>query len=73
MCIRGLLADQLSYTHDWRIEKANEYPDDKRNREAATLAATLAEEVRNLDPDVFSGLVRLHEVEDDLGHFVEVE
>ncbi|MCH7905661.1 MAG: hypothetical protein IH944_13980 [Armatimonadetes bacterium] len=31
----GDLADQAEYSGDWRREKAEEYPDDERNAEAA--------------------------------------
>ena len=64
--IRDLISEHLGYTAEWRVDKAREYPHDKRNEDAATLAARLAQEVGKLDPSAFDGLVRPY-ADDDTG------
>lgn len=41
---------QLEHTADWRRRKAEEFPDDERNIEAAELAEKLAAELKALSP-----------------------
>ena len=45
------LAGDLASTADWRLRKAEEYPEDDRNMEAAKLLTTLAEGVLSLGND----------------------
>lgn len=46
----GHLADQAEYSGDWRREKAEQYPDDERNVEAADKLYALAKGLRSLNP-----------------------
>jgi hypothetical protein len=44
-----MLSETLEYQAEWRRQKADEYPDDRRNIDAAELLERLAREVRNLE------------------------
>ena len=48
---RDYLADEIEGTADWRSRKAEEFPDDPRNKEAAEGLAKLAEKIRSLPAD----------------------
>ncbi len=61
----GELADQAECSGDWRREKAEEYPDDERNAEAADKLYALAKGLRSLNPQ--SPLVQRYAQLVDLG------
>ena len=58
--VASQIADALEATAHWRLEKAEQYPDDDRNRPASELASRLAAEVRTLTD--LSDLERLAKV-----------
>jgi hypothetical protein len=43
-----MLIEDLQRTVDWRLQKAEEFPDDERNRAAATALQHLANQIRIL-------------------------
>jgi hypothetical protein len=45
--ILTFLADDLEHTAEWRRQKAEEYPNDDRNIQAAEIMERLAEEIRS--------------------------
>lgn len=51
-------AYHLHSTAEWRDAKAEQWPDDHRNSEAAALLETLAEQVADLDHDEFEPLAQ---------------
>ncbi|MGX1321799.1 hypothetical protein AB7M17_005252 [Bradyrhizobium sp. USDA 377] len=69
-----LEAQDLGYSAEWRRQKAREYPDDRRNLEAAELLEKLAGEVRALQgSEIHRRLDAFAEsYEGDLGSFSEV-
>jgi hypothetical protein len=56
-----LLKVEFLNTAEWRRQKAAEYPDDKRNLEAADLLERLAETVDQVEPALLQAYVELWE------------
>ena len=50
--IREILRDELDCAAEWRREKAEEYPDDERNLEAAALLHRIAATVDEIDDSI---------------------
>jgi hypothetical protein len=61
--IRQMLKAELEETAEWRLRKAVEYPDDRRNRDSATEYDRLAKTVKDIPDDV---LVAYAEAFEDL-------
>jgi hypothetical protein len=63
--IREAIAEHLEYQSEWRAQKAEEYPEDDRNRIVADALARAAEQVRLLPDSDWNRFVRLAKVADD--------
>jgi hypothetical protein len=50
--IREMLKAELEETAEWRLRKAVEYPDDRRNRDSATEYDRLAKTVKDIPDDL---------------------
>lgn len=53
------LAEEFEYQAEWRREKAAEYPDDKRNHEAAEILDQLARSVRDCPAETIEAVFEL--------------
>ena len=53
------LAEEFEHQADWRREKAAEYPDDKRNLEAAEILDQLAHSVNDCPAEVIEAALEL--------------
>jgi len=75
------ISDRLESTAEWRRGKAEEFPDDKRNLEAAEQLERLAAEVRALDDteidkqisELDDSIDRLYEANKDNCHDVSID
>ena len=50
---RMLLRHEFCATADWRLEKANQYPSDSRNRQSAKLLEKLAATIEEIPSSIF--------------------
>jgi hypothetical protein len=69
------LVMQMESTAEWRREKAEEFPDDSRNLDAAEMLERFAKEITAGvgDPSAYARATRLHTVEDDNANYRMVE
>ena len=63
--IREAIAEHLEYQSEWRAQKAEEYPEDDRNRIVADALARAAAQVRLLPDSDWNRLARLAKLADD--------
>lgn len=63
--IREAIAEHLEYQSEWRPQKAEEYPEDDRNRIVADALARAAPQVRLLPDSDWNRLARLAKLADD--------
>ena len=69
---RKLLKDQLEDQAEWRRRKAVEYPDDRRNRDAAEEYDRLAKTVQNIPDDLLVAYSEAFEDARDSERFEEM-
>jgi hypothetical protein len=69
---RELLKDQLEVQAEWRRRKAVEYPDDRRNRDAAKEYERLAKTVQNIPDDLLVAYSEAFEDAPDSERFEEM-
>jgi hypothetical protein len=63
--IREAIAEHLEYQSEWRAQKAEEYPEDDRNRIVADALARAAAQVRLLPDSDWNRFARLAKLADD--------
>jgi hypothetical protein len=67
------LKEQFEHTAEWRREKAQEYPGDVRNLDAARMLDRLAATIEGVPDDLAAAYAELHEDDEDLHRLAELE